>query len=89
VGRSDIVVAGRRREVEMGLQTFFSLTLHFTLRQMTSIPLTTTTTTQQWILTKYSRSRSLPEPTVKRQKLTEIKDKNVSKQPPKQEFDHL
>jgi len=29
VERSDIVVAGRRREVEMGLQTFFSLTLHF------------------------------------------------------------
>ncbi|GAA5850120.1 hypothetical protein JCM5353_001681 [Sporobolomyces roseus] len=56
---------------------------------MTSIPLTTTTTTQQWILTKYSRSRSLPEPTIKRQKLTEIKDKNVSKQPPKQEFDHF
>ncbi|GAA5847329.1 hypothetical protein JCM5353_007758 [Sporobolomyces roseus] len=56
---------------------------------MASIPLTTTTTTQQWLLTKYSRSRSLPEPTVKRQKLTEIKDKNVSKQPPKQEFDHF
>ncbi|GAA5906568.1 uncharacterized protein JCM6883_004518 [Sporobolomyces salmoneus] len=52
---------------------------------MTPSTLTTTTTTQQWILTKYSRSRTISEPVPKRQKLTEMK-----KQPrPKEEFDHF
>ncbi|GAA5984529.1 hypothetical protein JCM5350_004749 [Sporobolomyces pararoseus] len=53
---------------------------------MASGPLTTTTTTQQWILKKYSRSRNVPEPAPKRQKIGESK---VIPTRPKEEFDHF
>ena len=66
-----------------------SFPVHFTSQNMASSTQTTTTTTQQWILNKYSRSRTAPDPPVKRQKFTEIKDKNASKQAGKQDFDHL
>lgn len=69
--------------------SFLSFPFHFTSQNMASSTQTTTTTTQQWILNKYSRSRTAPDPRIKRQKLSEIKDKNASKPAGKQEFDHL
>ena len=77
-----------RREANQR-EAFLSSPFYFSSRNMPSSTQTTTTTTQQWILNKYSRSRTAPEPSIKRQKLTEINDKNASKQAGKQEFDHL
>ncbi|GAA5889161.1 hypothetical protein JCM16303_006411 [Sporobolomyces ruberrimus] len=53
---------------------------------MASQALTMTTTTQQWVLTKYSRSRPRLERPLKRRK---IGDKSEPPVPVKEEFDHF